>query len=294
MKYSSSILVLVSILLSNTLFAQLDKDYIKSFKKTPKSFVLNVITEKEKNGTFIYKKHVKYVVEIQDYLMKTQTVFDTVGYKTPYHRKFTYTYNNKLEGNILLLREYDLKNHLLNEISYTWDKGRINILKEEHKDADGTILETITYKLSECLNPELLKNVPLAQNEALKNSFYVCEYSSTKKPNLSFNSVDIYFGGELAKSVKFENNNPSKIASYITYLYNKKWKLSSETKTTSSEHQYKTTYEYDDKGNIVHKKVGFVEFYYTYKYDKFNNWVESVETAKGSSTRTIYKRTINY
>lgn len=100
--------------MSNTLFAQLDKGYIKFFKKTPKSFVLNVITEKEKNGTFIYKKHVKYVAEIQDYLM-------------------------------------------------------IN-------------------------------------------------------PNLSFNSVDIYFGGELTKSVKFENNNPSKIASYITYLYNKKRK----------------------------------------------------------------------
>jgi len=98
----------------------------------------------------------------------------------------------------------------------------------------------------------------------------------------------------LVKKIDLNGDKDGSIGRFYTYDYDENEKLISADLTIGDKVRRYKTNEYNNKGDLIHMKSGFVEFFYTYKYDDFGNWTEKIETSKVKSKRTIYKQTFNY
>ena len=182
--------------------------------------------------TYADGKSVQYEYDLNDRLTKvvdrngeeTEYSYDALGRLLctlrPNGTKTTYTYN--IRGNLNTLENLDEAGNVLSNFSYEYDEQGY-ITKEAQKSESQTVVRQYTYTDA----GELLK---FTEKEGMKSASY--EYTYDKS-------------GNRIKLVKKGIEHPET----ITYTCNADNSLTSENSTIFG----KTTYDYDENGNIIEK-----------------------------------------
>lgn len=268
------ILLICGILLSTNVNSQLSEDIIESIKGKPIKLIEDTYHQKKNETDFKTYKHSKYSAEFKNNKLQTQITIDTLGGTTPYHLKYDYLYNN---DHITSITTKSLTGELKKTIKYYYDNNSFKTKEEEYNNLDD-LVKTTTYSKSKCSESE-----NSCVTSYMKNTF------SKYKMVYEYNNKN-----QLIKKISYNRETEDEVSSIITYQYNGSGKLISEDKKLNSGRGFTTTYKYDEKGNLIHKKAKFVEFYYTYKYDNNGNWTERIETTKVKSKRIITRRSLTY
>ena len=266
--------------------AQLSPDYPeKNFHKKPKSFSLDIMEQKKEGGEFVTTKHKRYEIDVAKYRWRTQRVYDTI-YNIPYNKEVTYAYEGFADKLLVEMTTKDMEGNLKEKEVNTYDDRALLLIKKELFNDRNELVATTTYNFGDCKEAAYTEGLP-------SGIVYTCEEITTNKPNIGTTKQVLV--NNMTGVVKEMNYGwDGKLSSTFFYEYDENGKLSKESKTVASGHGYETTYTYNDKGDKLHTKASFVEFFYEYTYDEKGNWIEMIETSKVPNKRTVFKRTLQY
>jgi len=284
------IVTIITTLICQIAFAQITQEDISKLKDLPENYQyqLDILEQKQVDGVFKTTKHKRFEVDIFEFNIDRQKIYDTINNSHNENREIEYrqyvnnwqlTYTD-FEDKIIKIEDYDYSNE--NQLYF---KTTLDENEEE------TIKETYTYgKCKANYIADLLDDT----NTENPNDTFHCETITTHKKisNYKTTVVKVFkIGTGKVKEIDLKGDKNSEISRFYTYEYDENGqpiKVNLHRKDKVSVYK---TYKYNKQGDVIFMKSGYVAFNYTYKYDKHNNWIEKIETSKVKNKRRVFKRT---
>jgi hypothetical protein len=286
--------IVLALLITQISLGQITQKDIEKFKKIPKNYQLDVIKQKKENNVFITTKHKRYEVKLENGIIVTQKIFDTINNIVNANRRIKYQYNTS--NNLEKISFYNFDDKLVKEILFQYDANNQLLLKTTFSD-EKIPLKKISYSYDVCKSDYISDLINDDEVEKI-NEIYFCVKETTKNLQSNFITQNITVkknGIGLVKKIDLKTVPPEEtIKRYYTYNYDENNNVISIDLVKGDKIKTFKTNTYNKNNDVIETKSGFSELYYTYKYDDFKNWIECVETSKVASKRTIYKQTFSY
>lgn len=284
---------IIAILICQITLAQITHEDISSLKGLPKTYQyqLDIIQQKLKNETFKNTEHNRFEVDIVNNKIVHQTMYDTINNKYPNNKYIEYQYVDDYQKHIYT----NFKGELLKTIRFDYnDKGKLQYQTTFDQDQDKII--TITHYYEKCKPnyiADLIEGIDLEtiettfKCEAITNVKEVSKYTRTQ--------VNVYKTGiGKVKEINLKGDKDAMISSIFSFKYDENGNIIKVNYHFDDKAGVYKTSKYNEFGDIINLKQGIAELYYSYKYDKNNNWIEKIETSKIKHKRYVYKRTFTY
>jgi len=277
-------ITLLFILFSLIVTAQLTQKDIGKFEIEEGTYQLEVLTQKLEGNQYVTTKNKRYVVTIFEFAIESQKIHDNIDG----NMKIDYLYD---ENSVLRRMKYsDFDDNLKKEVEYLYNQEG-NLLFEKTFDESGDEVVEITHYYDNC-KPEYINDLLDDSNSENPEEVFNCETITTIKKisNYTTSVVNVYKEGfGKIKKIDLEGGKDSPISRFYIYRKDDNGNALSVDMTKGNRvRRYKTS-KYNEKGDVIHMKSGFVEFFYTYKYDDKGNWIEKIETSKVKGKRRVYK-----
>lgn len=258
------------------------------------TYQLDILSQKMKDGEFQTTKSKRFVLNvIDDYTMETQKVYDTL-YGKPINKEIKYEYYRNTSNNLRKMSFFDFDGNLKKEIVFNYDEeGMLSseIEYDENGKDEGEETVGIYYYTGNC-KPEYISDLDALDVDVIDETFSCYTTETVKKiSNYTTSVVMVSKNYDVIKEINLVGNKDSEINRFYTYTRDGNGKiLTSDTTKGEKVRRYKTN-RYNEKGDLIYMKSGYVEFFYTYKYDEDNHWMEKIETSKVKNKRRVFKRT---
>jgi YD repeat-containing protein len=292
----STITTIIVLIICQLNFAQLTQEDVGKLEIEDGKYLLDVLKQKKEGDTFITTNHKRYAVTIFQFTIENQKVYDTLYGKTPMNEDIKYEYYRDTSNNLRKMSFFDFKGNLKKEIIFNYDEDNMlssEIEYDENGEDEGEETVGIYYYYKNC-KPEYISDLIDDIDVDNINETFSCYTTVTVKKisNYTTSVVNVSkIGFGKIKKINLEGNKDSPISRFYTYSRDDNGNVISVDMTKGEKVRHYKTNEYNEKGDLIHTKSGFVEFFYTYKYDEQGNWTEKIETSKVKGKRIVYRRT---
>ncbi len=209
-------------------------------------------------------------------------------------------------GEILAaVSEYDENNNLICKTKFDWYRpsdnfGKISWKNKYKYNAKNQLVEEVEYDRD---GSEFTKKVYTYDDDGNKET--ETRYSHGNLQNTysyKYNNRGLLIEVTQSGPTTLLGDGPRSLISLETYEYNQLGQMIEKCSRSPSSREinYRHTFEYDDRGNVLTKKTYYgsedllQEFYtYEYKYDEYGNCILSIEYHDSKPVRLI-ERTFEY
>jgi hypothetical protein len=292
------IFLIIGLIISQFSFAQLTQKDIGKLEIEDGTIQLDELSQKLEGDTFITTKHKRYIVIVFEFAIESQKIYDTINGTIPDNTEIKYTSYQNENNNLRKMSYYDFDGNLKKETVFNYDEdNRLSskIEYDENGEEEGEETVDVYYYYDNC-KPVYINDLLDDSNVKNTNKIFNCETITTVKKisNYTTSIVNVYKTGfGKIKKIALKGDKDTAISRFYTYERDDDGNLLNEDLTIGEKVRRYKTYTYNDKGDLKHIKSGYVELFYTYKYDKNGKWIEKIETSKVKNKRTVYKRSFN-